>query len=139
MIYVIIYFAKLVEVTLATLRTVFVAKGERNVGVVISVFEITIWVVLTGTVVTGIVEDPMKIVAYILGFSSGFYLGSWLEEKIALGFTNLNIVASESVSEKIIEVLKSNETGYTMLDSHGQKENNKYIIAYVSRNRKSIF
>lgn len=136
MIYLIIFLAKIVEVTLATLRIVFVSKGQRNIGVVVAVFEITIWVVLAGTVVVGITEDPMKMVAYILGFATGCYIGSWLEEKIALGTTNLNIITSEQISKKIIDILKSNNIGFTVLDAHGQKEDNKYIVAYVARNRK---
>lgn len=136
MIYLIIFLAKIIEVTLATLRIVFVSKGQRNIGVVVAVFEITIWVVLAGTVVVGITEDPMKMVAYIFGFATGCYIGSWLEEKIALGTTNLNIITSEQISKKIIDILKSNNIGFTVLDAHGQKEDNKYIVAYVARNKK---
>ena len=136
MIYLIIFLAKIIEVTLATLRIVFISKGQRNIGFIVAIFEITIWVVLAGTVVVGITEDPIKMVAYIFGFAIGCYVGSWLEERIALGITNFNIVTSEAISQKIIKVLKENEVGFTILDAHGQKEDNKYIVAYVARNRK---
>lgn len=136
MIYLIIFIAKIIEVTLSTLRIVFISKGQRNIGFVVAIFENAIWVILAGTVVVGITEDPLKMVAYVTGFAIGCYIGSWLEEKIALGITNLNIVTNEVVSKKIINILKENEIGFTILDAHGQKEDNKYIVAYVARNRK---
>lgn len=137
MLYLIIFIAKVIEVTISTLRIVFISKGQRNIGVLMAVFEITIWVTLAGTVVVGITEDPLKMIAYIAGFGVGCYIGSTLEEKIALGITNLNIVTNEKISEKIIEVLKENEIGFTILNAHGQKEENKYIVAYVARNKKA--
>lgn len=137
MIYFIILIAKFIEVTLATLRMVFIAKGQRNLGVFISVFEILIWVILTGTVVTGIIEDPMKIVAYTLGFAAGCYFGSLLEEKIALGYSSLNIIVNNDIYDEVIDILKAQEVGYTVLDSHGEVDDNKYIIAYVARRKKS--
>ena len=136
MVYLIIFIAKIIEVTMATLRIVFISKGQRNIGAVVAVLEISIWVTLAGTVVVGITEDPLKMVAYVSGFVIGCYIGSWLEEKIALGITNLNIIATESVSEKVIEVFKSSGIAYTVLCAQGQKDDNKYIIAYIKRNRK---
>ena len=113
MIYLVIFLAKVIEVALSTLRIVFISKGERNIGVLMSVFEITIWVILAGTVVVGITEDIYKMIAYIAGFGMGCYVGSWLEEKIALGVTNLNMIADENVSKKIIAILKENNIGFT--------------------------
>lgn len=136
MIYLIIFFAKLVEVTLATLRMVFITKGRRNIGTFIAVFEIVIWAILTGTVVNGIIEDPLKIVVYALGFATGCYFGSWLEEKIALGVININIITNEKSSNIIAQCLKRMDVGYTILDANGQKNENKLIIAYFSRNKK---
>lgn len=136
MVYLIIFLAKIVEVTLATLRIVFISKGQRNIGSFVAIFEITIWSILAGTVVVGITEDPYKMVAYVAGFAIGCYFGSWLEERIALGTTNLNIVASDDVSFKIVEVLKENGVGFTVLDAKGQKGDNKYIVAYIARSDK---
>lgn len=136
MLYLIIFIAKIIEVTISTLRIVFISKGQRNIGVVMAIFEISIWVTLAGTIINGITEDPLKMIAYIAGFAIGCYIGSWLEERIALGITNFNIITNEQTSEKIISILIEEKIGFTTLDAHGQKDSNKYIVAYVARNRK---
>ncbi|MEG1255340.1 DUF5698 domain-containing protein [Clostridium sp.] len=136
MIYLMIFVAKLIEVALGTLRMVFITKGERVKGALISFVEICIWIIVAGNVLNGISEDIFKGVAYALGFSVGCYLGSWLEEKIALGTVTLNIILGESSSQVVADKLRDIGVGYTMVDAHGQVDNNILIIAYIPRNRK---
>ena len=59
--YLIIFIAKVIEVSLMTLRTVLVTKGEKGYGALIGVFEISIWIALTSTVLSGLKEDPFKM------------------------------------------------------------------------------
>lgn len=136
MIYIIIFFAKLIEVTFATLRMVLITKGMRLYGAFLAIFEIVIWVILTGTVVNNIIENPLKIVAYALGFSAGCFIGSWIEEKLALGITNINVITTDEAADNIISVLNSNEIAYTIFDAHGKEGHNKLIMLYVTRNKK---
>ena len=136
MIYLIIFIAKLIEVSLATIRIVFISKGERGKGAFIAFFEISLWLILASNVLTSITEDPFKAVAYVLGYTAGTFLGSLLEEKIALGIATLNITCNTADSGKIIEVFQELEVGFTILDSCGQKDTNKIFIAYIPRKRK---
>ena len=84
MLYVLIFLAKIVEVSLMTLRTVLITRGEKVVGSIIGFFEVIIWLYLVSTVLVGISEDPIKMVVYALGFSVGNYVGSFLEEKLPM-------------------------------------------------------
>lgn len=136
MIYLIIFIAKLIEVSLSTIRIVFISKGERGKGACIAFFEISLWIVLASNVLSSITEDPLKAVAYVLGYTAGTFLGSLLEEKIAIGIATLNITCSIDDFTKIVESLQELEVGFTILDSCGQKDNNKIFIAYIPRKRK---
>lgn len=136
MIYLIIFIAKLIEVSLATIRIVFISKGERVKGACIALFEISLWIILASNVLNSITEDPLKAVAYILGYTAGTFLGSLLEEKIAIGIATLNITCNLEDSCKIMETLQDLQAGFTVLDSCGQKDSNKTIIAYIPRKRK---
>lgn len=136
MVYLIIFIAKLIEVSLATIRIVFISKGERVKGACIAFFEISLWIVLASNVLSSITEDPLKAVAYVFGYTAGTFLGSLLEEKIAIGIATLNITCSIDDSSKIIDILQELQVGFTILDSCGQKDNNKIFIAYIPRKRK---
>lgn len=135
-IYLLIFLGKIVEVSLATVRIVLITKGERVKGVCIAFFEITIWIILASNVLSSISEDPLKAFVYAIGFVFGNYLGSLIEEKIAIGIITLNIITTYENSIVITDKLKELEIGYTLLEAQGQKEENKLIIAYMARKRK---
>jgi uncharacterized protein YebE (UPF0316 family) len=101
-IYVFIFFGKIIEVAISTFRLVLISRGERVIGSVISVVEITVWLVVTGTVLTGFQTDIWKVVVFVAAFAIGIFLGSWLEEKIALGLSNIQIILQDKEEELII-------------------------------------
>ena len=135
-IYFIIFLCKIIEVSFATVRMVLITKGEKTKGSFMAFFEITIWLVVSANVLTGLATDPMKGVMYALGYVVGNYLGSIIEEKIALGIVTVTIITSSENNEIITEKLKELEIGYTVLEAQGQKKENKLIFAYISRKRK---
>jgi len=135
-VYLIIFFCKIVEVSFATVRMVLITKGERVKGSFIAFFEITIWLALSSNVLTSIKTDPMKGLVYALGFVVGNYLGSLIEEKIALGIVTANIITSSENTEVIVDKLKELEIGYTILSAQGQKDENNFIVTYMARKRK---
>ncbi len=92
LLYIMIFCAKIIEVSLMTLRIVFITKGERKMGALVAFFEVSIWLFLVTTVLGGITEDPLKAVVYALGFAVGNFVGSLLEERIGLGLSQVQII-----------------------------------------------
>ncbi|MBU3195218.1 DUF2179 domain-containing protein [Clostridium algidicarnis] len=136
MLYVLIFLAKIVEVSLMTLRTVLITRGEKVVGSIIGFFEVIIWLYLVSTVLVGISEDPIKMVVYALGFSVGNYVGSFLEEKLAIGLLTISIVASANDAIIIAERLRKDNLGVTLVEAEGINEKKKMIVVHVKRKRK---
>ena len=136
-VYLLIFLCKIVEVSFSTVRMVLITKGEKVKGSFIALFEITIWLIVSANVLTSITSDPMKGVMYTLGFVVGNYLGSLIEEKVALGIVTATIITSSENSIIITDQLKCLEIGYTVLEAQGQKDENKFIVAYMARNRKN--
>jgi uncharacterized protein YebE (UPF0316 family) len=136
-IYIIIFLCKIIEVSFATLRMVFITKGEKVKGAFMALFEITIWLVVSANVLSNLTSDPMKGVMYALGYVVGNYLGSLVEEKIALGIITVTIITSSENYKIITEKLRELEIGYTVLESQGQKDENKFIVTYMARKRKN--
>ncbi|WP_029452891.1 DUF5698 domain-containing protein [Clostridium algidicarnis] len=134
--YVLIFLAKIVEVSLMTLRTVLITRGEKVVGSIIGFFEVIIWLYLVSTVLVGISEDPIKMVVYALGFSVGNYVGSFLEEKLAIGLLTISIVASANDAIIIAEKLRKDNLGVTLVEAEGINEKKKMIVVHVKRKRK---
>jgi len=124
--YVIIFFGKVVEVALSTLRTTFINKGERKLGVIFGAGEILLWVIITSTVLNGLQEDPVKIVVYCLAFITGIMLGSKIEEKMAVGYTGIQIVSLIDI--ELSKALWEAGYGVTILDGHSVDGNDRKLI-----------
>lgn len=125
--YIIIFLSKVVENMLATLRIIVVANGKKLLGAILQGLVALVWVCITGVVVTNILENPFKIIAFALGSMVGSYLGGVLEEKIAIGKKLLLIIINDNNEEKIVKRIRENNFAVTSTIGKG-KDNNKAIL-----------
>ena len=135
--FILIFFAKIVEVSLTTIRIVLITRGEKFYGSVIGFFEVLIWLYVIGTMLVGINEAPLKMITYASGFACGNYIGCILEEKLALGLITINAIVSEKYGETLAKILRKENVGVTLIEAEGLREEKKMLILHVKRKRKS--
>jgi len=82
---VLIFFARLIDVSMGTMRTILIVRGRRGIASISAFFEIMVWLIAASRVLTQL-DNWYYMIAYALGFAAGNFLGSYLEEKIALGY-----------------------------------------------------
>jgi uncharacterized protein YebE (UPF0316 family) len=133
--YLIIFVAKIIEVAIATIRIMFVAKGEKLKASFIAFIEITIWIIIVSTVLNGINEDPIRAVVYCAAFAIGNYIGVSIESKLALGLSSVQAIIKEGTGEELIEALRENGFGLTIIKGEG-KENKKEILQIHLKRRR---
>lgn len=129
--YFFIFIAKVLENSIATLRLIVVANGRKLIGAFLNLTMSTIWVITTGMVVTNIKEDPLKILFFVLGCFTGSYIGSYMEEKIAIGSNMLLIITKPNFSNIIKEKLKTLDYPCYILND------NEYDLLFVLVERKN--
>ena len=95
MIYIIIFILKILENALGTLRLIIVSNGKKIEGAILNFLLSVVWVMSTSMVV--IDNNIYKILVFAFGSLIGSYLGSVLEEKIALG-NNMLFVVSKKIN-----------------------------------------
>lgn len=137
MTYLLIFLAKIVEVAFMTLRVVFITKGEKVLGSIIGFIEVMIWLSLIGSVLVGIEDDPLRMVVYGLGFACGNYVGSYIEEKLALGVMTINIIVTEENGRVLAGMLRDKKIGVTVVDAEGIEKNRNLLIVHAKRKRKN--
>jgi len=135
-IYLLILVAKIIEVTLATVRIVLITKGEKTIGAIIAFFEILIWIAIVSNVITGLASDPLKAVFYALGFALGNYFGSMLEERIGLGVSEVQIIVKEEHGEELAAFIRDQGYAVTVIEGFGL--NQKRHILYAMLPRKQV-
>jgi len=133
--YLFIFFGKILEVAVSTVRMVLINRGERKKGSIIAFFEITLWITVTGTVLVGFTEDILKVIVFCLAFAIGNYVGSWLEGKIAIGLSTLQVISCEGESKAIADILRSNNLAVTEIEGEGQNGTRKILMIHLKRSR----
>lgn len=125
MIYLVIFVLKILENALGTLRLIIVSNGKKLEGAIISFILSVIWIISTSMVVIN--NDIYKVLVFAFGSLIGSYLGSILEEKIALGNNMLLII-----SQKINLIKKT----LTNLNCSNYLVNDEILIIILPRKRK---
>jgi len=133
MIYLGIFFAKLLEVSVSTVRIVLTARGYRIIASLLSAVEITIWILVASTVILGLRDDPIKAVAYVLAFVVGIYLGILIEDKLALGLAQVEVIAEYEYARQIAGKLREHGYGATTFDCEGLEGKKLSIVLKVHR------
>ena len=81
----IIFLARVVDVSLGTIRTITVVRGSRMAAWWLGFFEVLIWVWVVSKVIHSLAETPAYAVFYALGFATGNSVGMTIERWLALG------------------------------------------------------
>ena len=125
--------AKIVEITIQSLKTCMMVKGQRLKAAGLGLIECTIWGLVISTIIGTLGDNLLLLMFYGVGYATGLFLGSTIEGKIALGTSNLELIASDESTEKICEYLKKNNRGYTVLEGRGSKEKMNMVFIVLPR------
>jgi len=134
----IIFLAKIVEITLSTLRTVLVTKGEKIYVAIIGFIEVSIWLKVVSVVLTGISESPAKMLAYALGYACGSLVGLTLEEKIGLGYSTIQIIVNKDQGNVLAKLLRDEGKAVTILEGEGMDSKKSVLLTHIKRKDKEL-
>ena len=127
LLYFIIFISKIIENALSTLRMIVVSNGKKKLGAFLNGIIAIVWILVTGVVIIDINKDVFKIIFFCLGSIVGSYLGSIIEEKIALG-SNMILAIIESKYINLIENILNNKDYYTTFIDSTNKDISLLII-----------
>ncbi len=129
-----IFFARIMDVSLGTMRIILVSRGNRYLAPLIGFIEVLIWI----TVISEAIRSLNTFAGYIVyagGFATGNYVGMLLEAKIGIGYQNLRIITSKVVSALPL-VLR--EEGYGVTTVEGQGLSGPVNIIYTVVPKKKV-
>lgn len=133
---ILIFLARLTDVSLGTMRIIFVSRGVKYLAPVIGFVEVNIWLLAIGQIMENLSNNnPNSIVctlAYAGGFATGSFVGILIEEKVSIGLVLLRLISRHDTKE-LIEYLKSENYGVTIHDAEGVKGPVKIIFAVIRR------
>lgn len=126
-----IFVARIVDVTLGTLRIVFVSRGRRNIAPIFGFVEVLIWVIAISQIMKNL-DNPVSYVAYAAGFATGTYVGLYIEDKLAIGLLIVRVITAQGAKE-LIERLHEAHYGVTHVDAQGATGRTNLLYTVIKR------
>lgn len=130
-----IFFINLAYVTLNTLRFLLTMKGYRLVAPIVSMFEITIYV-LGLSLVLDRLDNPLNLLVYALGYGIGVSVGIKIEDKLALGYTMVTVILPTSTEEEETLPKMLRQAGFGVTQSFGEGLEGPRLILEILSPRK---
>jgi len=123
--------ARIVDVSLGTLRIIFVSRGMKIFAAFLGFFEVLIWLLAIGQIMKNLTHVG-NYFAYATGFAIGNYLGIILEEKLAIGKIAVRIITNRDASE-LVSFLRSNNFSVTVVDAEGSSGPVNLVFTVIRR------
>ena len=126
-----IFSARIVDVSLGTLRIIFVSRGMKYIAPIFGFMEVLIWLIALGQIMQNL-TNPINYVAYAGGFAMGNFLGIYLADKLAMGTVCIRIITVEDAT-KLLAYFSSENIGYTVADAKGATGEVKLIFSIIKK------
>ncbi|MBG0859221.1 MAG: DUF2179 domain-containing protein [Bacteroidales bacterium] len=126
-----IFLARICDVSIGTIRIIFVSKGQKYIAPVLGFFEVLIWITAISKIMQNL-DNYVNYIAYAAGFATGNFVGMLIEEKLAMGILMIRIFASDRGME-LVKLLNSSGFGATFVEAHGAREEVHLIYSIVHR------
>jgi uncharacterized protein YebE (UPF0316 family) len=126
-----VFFARILDVSLGTLRINFIGKGKRLLPPFLGFVEVFIWIVVVSHLVNNL-SNWVGYLAYAAGFAAGTFVGMLIESRLAIGTLIVRAIVSGDTHELICS-LKDAGYGVTFFDANGAAGPVKVIYTVINR------
>jgi len=130
----IVFLARLTDVTLGTIRIIFVARGRKYLAPLLGFVEVFIWITVVSQIVGG-AQNIVAYLAYAAGFAVGNYVGMIVEERLAIGTLVIRAIIPKD-GAALVERLRTEGYGATYVD--GQGASGPVMLIYTVVMRKQL-
>lgn len=131
---IIIFIARIIDVGLGTLRTMFIVRGSRTVSWFLGFVEVLIWIWVVSEVIDGVKQEPLLSVFYALGFATGNVVGLTIEKWLAVG--DKSVMLFTRAGEKIASSLRAD--GYVLTELKGEGQDGPVSLLFSEVPRKKV-
>ena len=122
---------RVADVTIGTFRMILVVNAKKYLAALAGFFEVLIWIFAMRYIVDHM-DQTLNLFGYAIGFGIGNLLGITLEEKVALGYVQLNII-SRHYTDKIADTLRKSRFGVTILPAEGGTGGVSILVIIIRR------
>ena len=126
-----IFFARILDVSISTVRTVYVLKGKTIIVALLAFLEITIWFLVAREAINIENINLWIVLSYSGGYTTGTIIGTFISKKFIKGNLGLEVI-SNKIKEENLNVIK--EAGFGV-SSINMNEDKLMLILQINKKR----
>lgn len=127
-----IFFARIIDVSLGTIRTLYIVKGSKIVASLIAFIEVMIWFFAAREALNTDLPSLYIAASYSLGYATGTFIGTTINDLFIKGVVNIEVI-SDKITKEDIDHIKKNNFGVTVIKSM----DDKYILFIITDKKRS--
>ncbi len=128
--------ARVIDVSLGTLRIILVSRGMKVIAPILGFFEILIWLLAIGQIMQNL-TNVANYFAYALGFAIGNYIGIILEQKLAFGKVVVKVITQRDATE-LIAFLRNEGFSVIVVDAEGSTGPVQLLYTVIKRSQLPV-
>lgn len=128
-----IFLARICDVSINTIRIIYMLGGRRLTATLLGFFEAFIWLLVIREIFKHL-DNWLCYVAYPAGFACGIFVGMIIEEKIAYGKVIVRIITRKDVAQ-LIQYLNTQHFRFTKVNAEGPDGNETLVFTVLERER----
>lgn len=117
-----IFLARIVDVSLGTIRTVLVVKGNRFTPAIVAFFEVLIWFIVAKEALNTDLDSWLIPIFYAGGYAVGTYIGTFISNNFVEGLIEVQIITKKELSSKMIVEIRKAGFGVSVIDLKNNKD-----------------
>lgn len=130
---ILIFLSRICDVTLMSIRTIFLTKGMAKRAMIIGFFEVSVYMSVLGKMMS-VIDQPQYFLAYCFGFATGIFVGAKIEQKLAFGDAQMRAILPIE-NKNIIDELRDMGFGVTSFIGEGKDGERLMILINLKRKR----
>lgn len=127
----VIFICRVSDVTLGTLRNLFLSKNLKSIVPVVGFFEVMIWIIAVSQVLKHL-DNFMSYMGWGLGYATGIIIGIKIDERLGLGLQMLRVITNKDC-EQLVAALNHANLGSTLIEGQGAKGKVNIVYLIIKR------
>ena len=132
-----IFFVRILDVSLGTLRTVITVKGKSLYASLVGFFEVFVWFIIVKEALNTDETSIWIAISYSLGFATGTFIGSILSQKFITGNLSVQVITDKAYPN-MVDKLRNEGYGVTVMDVEGKDVTKEKYMLFIEINNKSF-
>lgn len=132
-----IFFARIMDVSIGTVRTMLMVKGKTLIMSILAFMEVFIWFIVAREALVSDIKSVFIPISYSLGYATGTLIGSFISNRFIKGIVGVQVVI-EKKNTALLKAVRKHGYAVSIIDLKDDFQGNKREMMFFQINNRSL-